>query len=186
MLRVPIREAMDTGQPLAMSELEDICAQFGHRDDFADTLILLAADAADPVSSAATWLIKHVLERGKILSPGQTGKLIEHLPAITAWGAQLHVCQSIRFLAIPPNYAAALLGWLRPLRRHDRPFLRAWALDATCEVGRPAWQCDARSARRARRCADRPCRVSQGPRPHHPAAAGQLMRGAGQGTEHPC
>lgn len=134
MLRVPIREAMDTGQPLAVSELEDICAQFGHRDDFADTLILLAADAADPVSSAATWLIKHVLERGKILSPGQTGKLIEHLPAITAWGAQLHVCQSIRFLAIPPNYAAALLGWLRPLRRHDRPFLRAWALDATCEV----------------------------------------------------
>lgn len=136
MLRGPIREAIDTGQPVAASTLERVSAQFSHRDDYADTLIMLAADATDTVSAAATWLIKHHLEQGRTLSPAQTGKLIENLLAITAWGAQLHVCQSIRFLDIPPNYATTLIAWLRPLRSHQRPFLRAWALDATYEVAR--------------------------------------------------
>ena len=136
MLRGPIREAIDTGQPVAASTLERVSAQFSHRDDYADTLIMLAADATDTVSAAATWLIKHHLEQGRTLSPAQTGKLIENLLAITAWGAQLHVCQSIRFLDIPPNYATTLIAWLRPLRSHQRPFLRAWALDATCQVAR--------------------------------------------------
>ena len=119
MLRGPIREAIDTGQPLAASALERVSTQFGHRDDYADTLIVLAADATDNVSAAATWLIKHHLEQGKTLSPAQTGKLIETLVAVTAWGAQLHVCQSIRFLDIPPNYATTLIAWLRPLRSHS-------------------------------------------------------------------
>lgn len=134
MLRVPIREAIDTGQPLSAVELEGIRAQFGAREGYADTLILLSADAADHISTAATWLLKNFLETGGSLASVQVERLIERLPAVTARGAQLHVCQSVRFLEIPPNYAASLLVWLRPLRSSKHPFLRAWSIDATCEM----------------------------------------------------
>ena len=136
MVLEPLRETLRGGQPLAVSELARLSDMYRGQPGYIDTLILMSADHQDQVSNASTWLLKRALETGSRLSQAQTKTLIERLPAITWWGAQLHLCQMIHFLDLPANYAAPLIVWLRPLRKSDRPFLRAWALDATCEIAR--------------------------------------------------
>lgn len=97
---------------------------------YIDALTELAVEPQGNVSDGATWLIKSALENGARLSPDQVGRFCEQLEALQSWAAQLHVCQSIRFLEVPRDEAAGLAGWLDPLLSHTRPFLRAWALDA--------------------------------------------------------
>ncbi|KWV91951.1 chorismate lyase [Erythrobacter sp. YT30] len=96
----------------------------------------LAADAEDNISSAATWLLKSWLEKGGAITTKQTAELCAELPGVTSWQAQLHLCQSIRFLDVTKDAAAAVHRWLVPLLAHDRPFVRAWSLDALASLAR--------------------------------------------------
>lgn len=123
----------------AVSMLGEIEADFGGEADYVNRLIALAAHQQAEVSSGATWLIKaalikSALERGQPLSAPQTRKLCAHIPDITAWQAQLHICQSAGYLTIAQEDAAAIARWLKPLLTHDRPFLRAWSVDALCRI----------------------------------------------------
>lgn len=99
-----------------------------------DALIDLATDSDDAVSSGATWLIRHELEAGRELPRAGIHRLVSGLGRITAWDAQLHLCQSVAMLGPGPDEADLLSDWLVPLLSHDRPFLRAWAADALCHL----------------------------------------------------
>lgn len=97
---------------------------------YLDALIALSSESDSHVSSGATWLLKSALEQCATLSADQTAALCEALPELSGWQAQLHICQSLRLLSIGPTGAGEVAHWLEPLLAHDRPFLRAWALDA--------------------------------------------------------
>lgn len=120
----------------ALTILGEIEAAFGARCDYVDQLLSLAADNVDTVSSGATWLLKSRLEQQGELSAGQTETLILGINAVRDWSAQLHLCQSIRFLTVTEPLAEPLVSWLEPLLAHPRPFLRAWSLDALCHVAK--------------------------------------------------
>ena len=125
-----LRDALGNFDGKAVSMLSEIRARHGGRKDFVSALVSLAADDDAPVSDGATWLIKNLLEDDVRLTASQTEALIDGLDAVTTWQAQLHICQSVQYLEVPSTLAGAFTDWLDPLLRSDRPFLRAWSMDA--------------------------------------------------------
>ncbi|HAE28882.1 MULTISPECIES: hypothetical protein [Hyphomonas] len=116
------------------SVLTEAAATYGSGETYFDMLADLSADEDDAVSSGATRLIKHHAENGEALAPDQCVTLANHLDRITAWDAQLHICQSARLLPYPDKVTDRLLTFARPLLAHRRPFLRAWSLDLVCHL----------------------------------------------------
>ena len=125
-----LREALGNFDGKAVSMLSEIRAEFGGRKAFVAELVDLAADDDPAVSDGATWLIKNQLEEGVRLTATQMKTLLDRLDAITTWQAQLHLCQSVRYLDVPARRSGALADWLEHLLHGDRPFLRAWSMDA--------------------------------------------------------
>ncbi|QTD56744.1 hypothetical protein [Parasphingorhabdus cellanae] len=135
----------------AVSMLGEIEAEYGGEAAYLDAVIALAAHDQADVSSGATWLIKAALERGEVLSAAQSEALWDEIPAIRYWQAQLHICQSAAYLSFSADGAATMDRWLTPLLHHDRPFLRAWSVDALCRIAvqHPEYGTAARDAARA-------------------------------------
>ncbi len=118
----------------AVSMLGEIAAEYGAEPAYCDALIALAAHDQAQVSSGATWLIKSMLEGGEALSAAQSEALWDEIPAIRYWQAQLHICQCAAYLSFSADGAVTMDRWLTPLLHHDRPFLRAWSVDALCRI----------------------------------------------------
>ena len=105
-------------------------AALSGEEGYLDALIGLLAEADGHIANGASWLIKSALERGGVLSEVQVEALLKHLPRLTDWATQLHICQSVRLLNVPARNAQVLADWVTGLLDHERPFLRAWSLDA--------------------------------------------------------
>ncbi len=135
----------------AVSILGEVEADYRDEAEYLDAMIALAAHDQEVVSSGATWLIKAALERGTALSAAQSEALWDEIPAIRYWQAQLHICQSAAYLTFSADGAATMDRWLTPLLHHDRPFLRAWSVDARCRIAvqHPEYGHAAREAARA-------------------------------------
>ena len=114
----------------ATDALAEIRAAFGDQRTFLAELASLAAHEEAAISDGATWLIKAQLDDGARLTSSETEALLGHLDAITSWQAQLHICQSVRYLEVPEHLTNACTGWLTALLVNSRPFLRAWSMDA--------------------------------------------------------
>ena len=109
-------------------------AQLSGADGYLDAVIELCSAREEHLAAGATWLIKSALEAKRTLTPQQVETLIAQLPSACGWAAQLHLCQSIGLLEIPAGSAGDVAVWINPLLAHDRPFVRAWALDAMGHV----------------------------------------------------
>lgn len=120
----------------AVTLLGEAEAALGADPDYLDVLIALVSKTQGHVASGATWLLKSALEKGQSLSGRQVAALCEGLSDQAAWDVQLHICQCIQYLTISGDCAARLVAWLEPLLHHDRPFLRAWSVDALYRISR--------------------------------------------------
>ncbi len=118
----------------SVSLLSEAEALFGNRPDYLDSLIELAGDGQNHIAGGATWLMKHHVEAGGALTAEQTAALLANVRDAKGWETLLHVCQSIRYLDIEAGLAPDLIDWIEPLLTDQRPFVRAWALDALCAV----------------------------------------------------
>ena len=114
----------------ATDTLAEICTAFGDRRTFLSELVFLATHQEATVADGATWLIKVQLDDGARLTSAETEALLGHLSAITSWQAQLHICQSVRHFDVPAHLANNCADWFDALLTSDRPFLRAWSMDA--------------------------------------------------------
>ncbi len=123
-------EALRDFDGKAMTILSEARATLGGRPSFLSDLVRLAAHDEANVSAGATWLIKDHLETGGHLTRAQTKALIGGLDAMSFWQSQLHVCQSVQYLKPSAEEARACADWLTPLLQSERPFLRAWSMDA--------------------------------------------------------
>ncbi len=129
-----LEEALARYDGKATDILLEIRAVFGDRESFLSELVGLAAHDDAAVSDGATWLIKARLEDGARLTGSETDALLGRLQAIASWQAQLHICQSLQRLAVPEPLTEAVADWLTPLLTSERPFLRAWSMDALQEL----------------------------------------------------
>ena len=129
-----LEEALGRYDGKATELLTEIRAAFGARQTFLSELVSLASHEEAPISDGATWLIKALLDDGARLTGSETEALLGRLNTITSWQAQLHICQSIRHLAIPTPLASNCADWFEALLKSNRPFLRAWSMDALQEL----------------------------------------------------
>ncbi len=129
-----LRTRLSSWDGKSVTHLTETAAAFGERQDYVTSLIVLAADDKAPFPDAATWLLKRSMEQGIRLCSEQVSALVATLPALKTWQAQLHICQIVRMLSVEPDDAETVAVWLQPLLQHERPFLRAWSLDALCAL----------------------------------------------------
>lgn len=113
-----------------ISMLGEAEAKWRDTPGYVDALVNLTSASEHHIASGASWLIKSYLEQDGAFSPDQSQALLQTLPPDADWSTKLHLSQSIRYLAIPSDSVDALQQWLKPLLTHERPFLRAWSLDA--------------------------------------------------------
>lgn len=118
----------------AVTILGELEAEYADYPDYLDGLIVLMADRETVVSDGATWLIKSALEKGGRLSPDQAAQFVGHFCALEGWAGKLHVCQTMQYIEIPCDRADTAAQWVTGLLEHDRPFVRAWAIDALCRI----------------------------------------------------
>ena len=104
------------------------------RPDADARLIACLSDPRPTVADGATWIIKSRTEAGIALSPADLAALTGALSLVTGWPAQLHLCQIAGALPLTPDQRARWVVWASPLLQHDRPFVRAWALDCLCRL----------------------------------------------------
>ncbi len=127
----------------SLTILSELAARHRDQSCFLPSLVKLASDDDTIISEGATWIIKAELEEGRTLSCKDTKTLLLGLDGITAWQAQLHVCQCMRFIPVPDDLAPRLEAWFSALTDAERPFLRAWAVDALCRLNGASDKTDA-------------------------------------------
>jgi ribosomal protein S18 acetylase RimI-like enzyme len=133
-LMARLRESLTAHDGRSPTIPSEAAAQFRDAPGFLAAVIGLAADEERTVSEAATWILKSELEAGAKLDRTMTNRLIEQLGSLKAWQAKLHICQTVSHLDLQETAREGLRGWLTPLLDAERPFLRAWALDALCHL----------------------------------------------------
>lgn len=129
-----LEEALGRYDGKATDVLAEIRATFGSQETLLSELVPLAAHKDAMISDGATWLIKALLGDGGRLTGSETEALLGRLDAITSWQAQLHICQSVGHLAVPTHLARTSADWFEALLKNNRPFLRAWSMDALQEL----------------------------------------------------
>ncbi len=119
-----------------IGHLAQIEAEFGNDPEYLAALIEVLPSDTPHVENGATWLIKDRLERGGTLSQARTDQLATAVPALGDWQAVLHVAQIVKFLRPTPPASRLLALEMKGLLEHERPFLRAWSLDALAHLSR--------------------------------------------------
>ncbi|WP_154853512.1 hypothetical protein [Cyclobacterium xiamenense] len=96
------------------------------------TLALLETEEAVEVSSS--WVLKHHIDQGEMVSSDQVDQLVKKLAGLRFWESRLHLLQMIPQIPL----TAAQAGRLEPVvRKHlssDRPFVKASAFAAYFEI----------------------------------------------------
>jgi len=115
--------------------LEDIAATLPASAAVLDALCA-AALAPDPgQQSAATWLLKRLLEKGGALDAAQTTTLLQALERASGWQAQLHILQTLDKLSLPAEQAETLWRTLAAQTTQPKRMLRAWAYHGMAALG---------------------------------------------------
>ena len=132
----------------AISYLSETGMQFRARPNYLSDLVDLARDDEADIASGATWLLKDHLETGGTLDADLVAPLLCALESALSWGAILHILQSVQYLDLALIDDRQLFDLAHQHLTHTRPFIRAWAVDATCRLGErfPARRDDAQRA----------------------------------------
>ncbi len=134
MIADQLRNALLEFDGRATTILGEAQARFRDAPGYVDALIALMPSDEGHVSAGATWLLKSAFEAKLELCAEQMQAYCEMVPEVTQWAAQLHTCQSIQYLTVPAAARPSILAWLQPLLQSERPFLRAWSLDALAHI----------------------------------------------------
>lgn len=124
-------ESWDTRSAEAIAGVYD--AHVGTRG-FLGRLITLSGEP--PCEVGATWLIKRHLEGGAQMTSQQAARWYALAPGLVRWEARLHLLQSAQWVPVPTGDARRTEAWLSRCLTEDRPFVRAWALDAYASLAR--------------------------------------------------
>lgn len=114
----------------AVGRLSELRSRFRDTPNFLHDVLRLCCDERSEVADSATWILKSEIDDGAKLTSDQIEMLTTRLNAITSWQAMLHVCQISGRMDVSQQQARCLVEWALPLTYHERPFLRAWSLDA--------------------------------------------------------
>ena len=90
-------------------------------------LLDLAARDEPALQEGATWVIKHLAERGDPPTGRWAARTIDLIDAVAAPDATLHLLQTLPHMETPAEQAESLRRTLLGLIESRRVFIRAWA-----------------------------------------------------------
>ena len=114
--------------------LVEVMARHGEDADYLDVLIDAMGKEDSALNVPASWLVLEHLKAGGAITSDQTQLLFATLNLQREWPFLLHVCQSVQHLSVARKSADAVWPLLVRLSEHDRPFVRAWSLDALFRI----------------------------------------------------
>jgi len=128
--------------------LGEIAHRWSREPCYPEALLELFGKDDPVVQNGASWLFKSFVETGNPVEIDVSAKLTEQAGLLSDWAALLHICQSVQHLSFAPAEARNLGELVFVLLDHDRPFLRAWSLDALVRLSSfdPALHLKAREA----------------------------------------
>lgn len=106
-----------------------------YRDDpsfIPATLALLETEEAVEVPSS--WVLKHHVDQGEMLSSDQVAQLVKILDGLSFWESQLHLLQIIPNVSLTTAHAEHLEPSIRPFLFADKKFVKAAAFTAYFEI----------------------------------------------------
>lgn len=127
-----LRDALLAFDGKAVSCLSEASAKFKAAPDYLSQLVALAGVREAEIAAGATWMLKDHLEHGGSLPRDLVAPVLQTLTSMPSWSAILHILQSVRYLDLRDVNDPAIFEAIVGFTRHERPFLRAWAVDALC------------------------------------------------------
>ena len=125
-----ILSRLETYDGVATSILTETQKLCNDGPDFLEKIISLIAYPSEKISEGATWILKAEIENGAALPPDYVDLICDKLDHIQSWQAILHILQLSDKLTLTSNQAQMISCWAEKFLDHQRPFLRAWSLNA--------------------------------------------------------
>ena len=109
-----------------------VYAEHYQHADFMPELIALLVH--EPLQKGTTWLLKRWLEEGGEISAENTQQYQRHASSLTHWESQLHLLQSLQYLAIDTALIDTLYAFIQTSLGSKNTFVRAWAYSGMYEL----------------------------------------------------
>ena len=150
-LVLKLRAAMADFDGAAVSMLSEASLPFRADPQYSHALVFLFDDPEPTIQIGASWLLLDHVKTKKALRPEYLDELAPRLEGVTAWMAALHVLQALDFYKAPHHKADKFAAFCQQHLTHDRPFLRAWSMNALCRLAaqHTAYRPEAQRARQA-------------------------------------
>ena len=130
--RARLQDALSAFDGKAVSVLCEAKVQLREAPGFWDALFDLITDDAPMVQAGATWLVRQSLECGDLALDTAMAALAKRLDGLTHWTSLLHGLQTIDAVDRPLPEGPELARFAQAHIAHERPFVRAWAVNALC------------------------------------------------------
>lgn len=127
-----LKQALLLCDPSSADELTGVYQHFSDLKHFEKHLVACLVE--NDSHRAASWVLKHHLEQGFLLSDKHTKTVLLAYLDMEHWEARLHILQSIGFLMIPDALTNALYSQLRHQLSDKNKFIRAWTYNALHEL----------------------------------------------------
>lgn len=129
-----IRASLANFEGKAVSMLSEASLAFRDDSKYAHALISLFDDIEENTQIGASWLWLDHVKTHRQLPTKDLDALSTHLEDLTSWMAALHVFQALDAYDSAHPIASDLAAFCRSYLSHDRPFLRAWSMNALCRL----------------------------------------------------
>ncbi len=113
-------------------DIQKIYCQHENSFSFIDDIVTMIVSATE--EKAATWMLKHYLEKGNALSAEQVHSVYHSLRKLTLWEAQLHILQCMPYMPVQNRDKNVVDAFIRKNLISDNKFVRAWAYNGLYEL----------------------------------------------------
>lgn len=119
------RKQLKSWDGKSTDDLVELYLTFSKKGSLLDSLIEYLDD--DSVAVAISWLIKYCLQQGINASSSQNNQILNHFNIQAPWQTQLHLLQSLPYLAFDENQTKPIERFIRHCLTSENKFVRAWA-----------------------------------------------------------
>lgn len=127
-----LKQALKFCDASSVDELLNVYSHFGREKKFENSLIEFLGQSE--LERPASWLLKHHLEQGFMLSDRLSNNILQTFPKLEHWEARLHILQLFSLLYICDSEVDDLWDSVLLQTQDSNKLIRAWAYNGLHEI----------------------------------------------------